>query len=106
MQKLRHLENPKQGLDYVGVFRDVAKGLAHEPGMDGGGSSELNGGFFFRGARNHIDLIVARLPDGGRHLPQPIDDFLLDLLDHHVVAEVDFPDINRAELIAPGRTFG
>jgi hypothetical protein len=101
-EHLFRFENLKNGFEDFLVAGDLLNGRTDEVGTNGRGMGKFGRGGAFRAAFDDGNLIGTLLADGGSDLAQAVDHFLLNLMNHLVVAEVDLADINRAQPVAPG----
>ena len=65
------------------------------------GPGELGRGRAVGARLDDVDLVGAILANGARHLAQPVDHLLFNLVDHRVIAEVHFANVDAAQLVAP-----
>src|SRR5690606_1059742 len=100
-QQVLSLEHLDQGARDVTILRYGSESRAGDMRARGGRLAELDGGLPFGGRANDAHAVRASLLNRARHLAQSVDDLFFDLADHARVTEVDFPDVNATDAIAP-----
>src|SRR5437867_12195058 len=101
LQKRLCFENVEQSPENFPVTRDLLQAGPNDARTCRGRLGKFDGRLTLGGVGDNAHLVCPVLLDQGGDLAKPVDDLLLDLLDHRGVAEMDLANIDRTEPVAP-----